>query len=283
MTILRGGAQDVEGDVPGHSDCTDEGLECIWDEGVFVLDANVLLNLYRYSKGTREELLGVLRAMQDRLWIPHRVAEEFLTDRLLVVRLQKKAYAAVRETLNTARKDVEKKMGDLHKDPGIVEAGDLRKKAEGYFRDLIADAEKPKRRDTSSPSWRRIPPRNEIWSVVDNIVEGKVGSGLSEKRRAEVIEAGPRRFESRTPPGYEDWNDNSKLGDRKFGDLILWVETIEKAKDAGKPVLFVTDDRKKDWWDHDVKPPVPRPEIGNEMRERAGVLFHMFTPLPFMK
>ncbi len=32
---------------PGYYRRTEEELERIWDEGLFVLDANVLLNLYR--------------------------------------------------------------------------------------------------------------------------------------------------------------------------------------------------------------------------------------------
>lgn len=272
----------MRGMFPGHYRRTDEELDRIWEDGLFVLDANVLLNLYRYSERTRKEFLGVLRGVQDKLWIPHQVAEEFLADRLLVIRLQKKAYNAIRETLNDARKDVEKKMGEMHKDPGIVEAKDLRKKAEEHFRDLIGDAEKlEKEGHIQSIKETYSREDDEIWTAFDEIFEGKVGNGLSEKGMTEVLEAGPRRYESRTPPGFKDDNDKSKLGYRKFGDLVLWFETIEEAKDSGKLVLFVTDDRKEDWWDNDVKPPVPRPELGNEMRERAGMTFHMFMPLDF--
>ncbi len=264
---------------PGHYRRTNEELERIWDEGLFVLDANVLLNLYRYSKKTRDEYLGVLRGVQDRLWIPRRVAEEFLSGRLGAIRGQKKAYAAVKETLTKARKDVENKLGEMHRDPGIKEAGDLREKAKEYLGELVSDAERlEKEGDFRSFEATYSPEDDEIWSAVEEVFEGRVGVGLSEDGMKEVLEAGPRRYESRVPPGYED---KGKPGDRKFGDLILWFETIEKAKDAKKHVLFVTDDNKKDWWDTSVKPPLPRPELGNEMRKRAGVLFHMFLPLNF--
>ncbi len=272
----------MRGMFPGHYRRTDEELERIWDEGLFVLDANVLLNLYRYSKKTREEFLGVLRGVRNRLWIPHRVAEEFLSGRLGAIRDQKKAYAVVKETLIKARKDIENKLGEMHKDPGVVEARDLREKSEGYLSELIADAEKlEKEGDFRSFGATYSPDNDEIWSAVEEIFEGRVGEGLSEDVMKEVLEAGPRRYESRVPPGYEDANDKSKPGNRKFGDLILWFETVEKAKDSGKPVVFVTDDRKNDWWDNGVNPSVPRPELGNEMRERAGVFFHMFIPLDF--
>jgi len=34
----------------------------------------------------------------------------------------------------------------------------------------------------------------------------------------------------------------------KFGDLIIWKEMIEKAKAEKRPIIFVTDDGKSDWW-----------------------------------
>lgn len=269
----------MRGMFPGHYQRTDEELERIWAEGLFVLDANVLLNLYRYSKKTREEYLRVLRGVRDRLWIPRRVAVEFLAGRLGAIRDQKKAYAAIEETLKSARKDVENKLGEMHKDPGIKEAADLRTKAKEYLDELVSDAAELKREgDFRSFEATYSPEDDEIWSAVEEIFEGKVGEGLSEVGMKEVLEEGPRRYESRVPPGYEDKN---KPGDHRFGDLILWLETIERAGDGEKLVLFVTDDRKNDWWDNTVKPPLSRPELGNEMQERVGALFHMLLPLDF--
>jgi len=42
---------------PGYYRRTEEELQRIWEDGLFVLDANVLLNLYRYSEDTRNDLL----------------------------------------------------------------------------------------------------------------------------------------------------------------------------------------------------------------------------------
>ncbi len=48
----------------------------IAEQALFVFDTNVLLNLYRYQSGTRDELLNVLAQLSDRIWIPHHVALE---------------------------------------------------------------------------------------------------------------------------------------------------------------------------------------------------------------
>ena len=40
--------------------------------GMVVLDANVLLNLYRYNDRARQDLLGALARLKNTLWVPHR-------------------------------------------------------------------------------------------------------------------------------------------------------------------------------------------------------------------
>ncbi|MFM7370860.1 MAG: PIN-like domain-containing protein, partial [Sphaerospermopsis kisseleviana] len=52
----------------------DDELSQMWSEGIFVVDANVLLNLYRYSSGTRKELEKALEAVKDRIFITHQAA-----------------------------------------------------------------------------------------------------------------------------------------------------------------------------------------------------------------
>jgi hypothetical protein len=46
-----------------------------------VVDANVLLNLYRYTATTRDDLFAVLSTVGDRLWVPHQVMREFWRNR----------------------------------------------------------------------------------------------------------------------------------------------------------------------------------------------------------
>ena len=269
---------------PGYYRRTEDELDDIWENGILVLDANVLLNLYRYSEGTREELLGVLRGAKDRLWIPYQVADEFHRNRQTVIMVQRDAYSAVRKSLSDARKNVENKMGQMHKDPGIVEAKALRKRAEEAFSGLIAEAQELE----SEAAIRSIEPTNDpdddkIWQNVIQITEGRVGEGLSSEQLEGVLTQGPQRYESRIPPGYSDANKPGKPGDKQFGDLILWFEIINKARETQKPALLVTDDRKEDWWSESGEGTVPRPELVNELHKEAEVLFHMLKPLDFVK
>ena len=64
--------------LPEYYQPSADDIKRLWNEGTIVLDANVLLNLFRYSTNSREELYKILEHYQDRLWIPYQVAFEFL-------------------------------------------------------------------------------------------------------------------------------------------------------------------------------------------------------------
>jgi len=57
----------------------------LWKTCMFVFDTNVLLDLYRYTPETRDELLSILEKLKSRIWLPHQVASEFHPKRLDVV------------------------------------------------------------------------------------------------------------------------------------------------------------------------------------------------------
>src|SRR5438445_11542526 len=53
-----------------------------------MLDANAVLNLYRYSSTTTEDFLALLEALKSQLWLPHRPGKEFLENRVTVITTQ---------------------------------------------------------------------------------------------------------------------------------------------------------------------------------------------------
>lgn len=77
---------------PGHFRPSTQELSELWDNATFVVDANVLLNLYRYSDATRNELMKALESLRDRIYITHQAASEFLRNRLSVTFDQSKEY-----------------------------------------------------------------------------------------------------------------------------------------------------------------------------------------------
>lgn len=60
---------------------SEEAYDGAFAEALVVPDANVLLDFYRYGSATRSNLQAALEAAGDRLYVPHRVLEEFWRNR----------------------------------------------------------------------------------------------------------------------------------------------------------------------------------------------------------
>jgi hypothetical protein len=50
---------------------SEDEFKKLWENCVFSLDANVLLNVYRYSEATSKQLLDLLDQISSRIWMPH--------------------------------------------------------------------------------------------------------------------------------------------------------------------------------------------------------------------
>lgn len=85
--------------------------------------------------------------------------------------------------------------------------------------------------------------KDDVHNALSTLLAGRVGLPFSEERQAQLCTEGELRYAKLIPPGYMDSKD--KTGERKFGDLILWVQVIEKATSDKKPVILVTDDTKR--------------------------------------
>ncbi len=259
---------------------TKEEFDRLWDEALFVFDANVLLNLYRYSEGTREQLLAVLRALGDRLWLPHQAADEFLARRLGVIHARRGGYREVRDGLQKAQLEIARLVKKLHRDP-VAETDSLVEGVRQPIARLIEDLEA---REAELPAESNSPDEDDVWQAVDQLFRGRVGEAYNALDREEIVKEGRERYARRVPPGYMDEDkggrkDDPRTEESAFGDLLLWYQTIDKAETEQRPVVLVTDDRKEDWWWIEHRKTIgPRPELVEEIRRRAGVTFYMYRP-----
>lgn len=261
----------------GYYRPSDEEFTEMWRNGIFVLDTNVLLNLYRYSGSTRDQLLQILRGINERVWLPHQVAHEYMKNRLGEIHNQNKKLQDFRDSLKTTVDGVEKELNTLHSDPGI-EAKDLMQEVRESFEKLAGYA---KDLENTSMGQSNSPEHDQIWEAIDEIIADQIGEPYSETRQQEIFQEGEKRYVAKTPPGYED---ASKAGTERFGDLILWFQTIDKAKEESTPIIFITADRKEDWWWISHGRAIgPRPELLDEIHKEAKVPFYIYTPERFME
>lgn len=262
---------------PGHFKESDESLKEAWETSLFVFDANILLNLYRYSDTTRNEFIRILNKLKGRVWLPHRAAEEYLNNRLTVIDQQEKSYDDTIKLIESLQQDL-----DNTRQHPFVSKGVMRK-VNSVFDELCNELKKNKSAHTDRIS------SDEIKDSIAIIFGKNVGTPYDKGQIDQLISAGEERYKQKIPPGFKD---GSKAGDsevfsekcRKYGDLILWTQVIDKAIESNKSVVLVTDDKKEDWWEKFKGKTVgPRPELVKEFKDRANQAFHMYQADRFLE
>ena len=279
----------------GYYRLTEQEFLEMWKNCLFVVDTNVLLNLYRYPKEAKEDLIRIFKTVSDRIWLPFQVALEFQNNRLSVIANQLKRFSEVKKIVSELQPSLitkldqlqlKKRHSQINPDPFLHKLGQL---IENFLSEL----------DELEKKHPDVYDEDDVRREIDSIFHGKVGSPPeSQKYLDEIYKDGKIRFENKVPPGYLD--DKDKTGEayyfsrliikRAFGDLLIWKEIIEKAKSTQdiKSIIFLTDDEKDDWWwaeeSKGRKIIGPRPELVEELCSQTHVSsFYMYSSLRFME
>jgi len=254
---------------PGYFRLSKTASNKLWDEGLICLDASVLLDSYRYSESTREELLKLLGRLRNRLWIPHQAAQEFLDNRCGVIWSQAEAYQDSQKQLESIERSFKSSRGHpFLSDAMLKEVSKLFEKVKGHLQSRQQELEK-------------LIIADPIQDAIVALVEGKIGEPFSPQRMTEIKAEGEERYKTKIPPGYLD---KDKPEEKKCGDLIVWLQLIEQAKRSKKGITFVTSDTKDDWWwTFKGKTLGPRPELVAELRLQAGADLQMYSVDSFIQ
>lgn len=226
---------------PEHFVGEPERQQKLWTDCIFVLDTNVLLDLYRFSDSAREALFKVMESLGERLWIPYQVAAEYFENRLTVIEAQSEAYAKSISGLKVAKD----KFNSGSRHPFV---------SDGVFDQFVASYDPMiKELEDKQKTYLSFVNDDVIKARIGTILNGRVGEPYSEERLQEVAVEGEKRYLENIPPGFQDGGKmpeatTVKLRLKKFGDLILWKQLIDKAVATNKPVILVTGEKKDDWW-----------------------------------
>jgi len=262
---------------PGHFKESQENLREVWDSCVFVFDANILLNLYRYSDTTRNEFLGLLEKIKDRVWLPHRAAEEYLNNRLSVIDQQEQSYDSTIKSINNLKSDLD----NARQHPFVSKR--TMGQVDSVFNALCEELLRNKKIHTQRIS------SDEIKNAISQIFENRVGSPFDKEKLEQLIVDGEERYRQKIPPGFKDASKSSESEVftekcRKYGDLIVWKQVLEHSSEIGKGVVLVTDDKKEDWWERFKGKTVgPRPELVKEFKDTTKNTFHMYQADRFLE
>lgn len=240
-------------------------LDHIWNTGVLTLDANVLLDLYRYNEDTRDSILSAIGSFGDRVWVSHQAASEFFANR-------KRVIASSGHDFDQARRH----LADIGK--ALHDSRDKLRALRLVRREVIDEMEcavtgaleaMDKQLEEAKGAHPNYLGEDPILERLLSTFDGRIGQRIPEERRAELIKVAQARFKQKRPPGYMD--EAEKEGDRRYGDYLLWAETLDFAKDGKTPVVLVTSEQKEDWWEKvSGRTLGPRLELVKEFVEETG-------------
>lgn len=252
---------------------TAEEFKELWGNCLFVFDTNALLNMYRYSRKTVNVYFEVLTDLKNRnqLWIPYQVGYEFYENRINVITEYEESYDEISSLLENAKNEIETK----YKDHPFLDLKDINRKVKEGLSSAEATVKDAK---IKHPKWLE---NDEVLEKLNELFEKSVGSDYDNERMCEIIKEGAERYSKKIPPGFKD---NKKPDNKKYGDLVLWYQIIDKAIESKKPIIFVSGDVKEDWWlEKNGKRLMPLPQLKKEMYEKANVDFHIYTADRFLK
>ena len=233
---------------PGYRRPSDSELEDALRTALVVVDANVLLNLYRYNESTRDDLLGLLRRVGDRLWVPHQVMREFWRNRLTVLAGRAAATDQVLAALAKQQRAADDALHQWAKTTALADAD--RDDLVGRVAALHDELEAAIRSHTPpSPDSPWVPGREPVLDALEALLGGRVGAKPEPTRWNELVKEGKRRVGAKEPPGYLDaGKEESALPEGPAGDYLVWAQAVHEAARRGADLLFVTGDEKEDWW-----------------------------------
>lgn len=246
---------------------TDDEKKKLWEEATFVFDTNVYLNMYRYSKKTRDSLLRAMENMNARIWMPQHVAVEFARHRAEVIYQVIGRYAGIEESI----------LGKIQNDLRLRKDDSDYQEIQGIMHKWLEDYEK---RNTLFTS----PSDDEILKKLLQLYDGKVGKPYDDGQLSTLKKAAEERYKCQTPPGYKDAKKATEYNDNNaYGDYIVWRQIMDYARDKEKDIVYVTHDQKEDWWyTISGKTVGPRFELVEEFQRETRRSFHMYNMESFI-
>nr|WP_248700545.1 PIN-like domain-containing protein [Parageobacillus thermoglucosidasius] len=97
----------------GFLEYTEEEFKELWEQAIFVVDTNVLINFYKYTnKETTQNLFDILKELKkaNRLWIPHQVALEYFFNYENNMYKQNEGYHLLGKKLKNLKEDAKKSL-----------------------------------------------------------------------------------------------------------------------------------------------------------------------------
>lgn len=251
-----------------------EEFDDTFEQATIVLDTNVLLDLYRYSRQSTDSFFDLLNDVSAQLWMPYQAGLEFLRNRGEARRSVTSSHTERIDALKALRNTLVNGPERSHVGRDDAEKRFVRS-LDKYLKQLEAERGDLRR-------WATDPVEDSTLDRIQVLYAEKSQQRPDAEWYGERVREGADRYKRKFPPGYMD---AKKEDDSKYGDYFLWAQCIAIGKERKTPLVLVTGDLKEDWWN---KPSHgdrtgPRVELQQEYFDSTGELLLMFDTRQFFR
>jgi predicted nucleic acid-binding protein len=260
----------------------------LWEDATFVFDTNFLLDLYRVSRSTAEDFLKILERIQNRIWLPYQVADEFLRNREEIIASEAASFQKALAGLERWKSEQQSFNGlrSYLSQAGRIVATEVEflfNKQNDYL-NVVNEVEKAFREKIDQLARDHSSLNSDEDSILDNLLslfDSRVGEPFDEQNLSNLHREAEDRYKQLKPPGFKD---KGKEDTRKYGDFILWKEILDFAKKESRPIIFITGDKKADWWImRNGETISPHVDLRREFQEHVQQPFWMYRPQRFLE
>lgn len=194
---------------------SDDEIQELWANAIFVVDTNVLLNFYKYtSKESTNSLMDILKHLKelDRLWIPHQVAVEYFFNYRNNMYKQQEGYNNLGKKLGELKKSAEKALRNVESEHPYINTD--------KFKFFIENMEQlnAELQEKMNIEIENLPDSKMIQKDLLMLLDGITGEPYEQNMIDEIEKEGQERYNHNIPPGFED-KDNKEKVYRSFGDI----------------------------------------------------------------
>jgi len=245
---------------------TKDQMNDLLSSALICYDANVLLNVYRYSDKTQQGLIKVFETFAERTRLPHQFAMEYARNRAKTIVDQAKFCQATEDGLKKLMKEF---VTPKDKHPFLSNESTA---ALNRISEELAEKRK---------ALEALISNDQYADLLEKLFDAKIGIAPTEATLEQFHKDAAERFAKETPPGYMDAKDK-KIPDA-YGDYVGWRQLMDIAKQERCNFIFVTDDSKADWLlEISGRKIGPRPELLEEFYRETGQRVWLFSSESFL-
>lgn len=266
-------------------------FKSLQNDTIVVFDTNTLLNIYRYSNDTRNKLISAIKRIQSFIWMPYQVGLEFnLNRRNVISKLhmeKEQRIQEIKDLMNDSIKQLSQSVSKVSLKS--TDANSRKKEIVDFINKKTTEFENELQKEIDS-LYEMLDLGEDLASEIATIFDGSIGDCYTQELLDSKLKDAKERYENKIPPGFKDSNKNDILNyngvkfEKKYGDLIVWHQILDKASDEKiKKVVLITDDNKEDWWYISAGKTIgPRAELKNEMLRVANADLYMLNANSFL-